>query len=473
MYRKKSILGPCQLIQRLALQSRVFSNKNATKCDTITINNRQFEVDNWTTITPRIQSYMPRNIYIQKDHPLSIIRQEITSYFYKAFVNGRGNPLFSVFHDLNPVVTPQQNFDDLLIPADHVSRRKSDCYYLNKEYLLRAHTTAHQVDCLKSGLNNYLLVGEVYRRDEIDSTHFPVFHQLDGVRTIHRDKLFPDRYDLQIFESTYDPSDVSQFVDANVNSKCIDVNKQPCHTIEAVKLIEHELKTALLGLAQHLFGTKIEYRWVDAYFPFTHPSWELEIFHNGKWMEVLGSGIMRNEILARNGVQDTIGWAFGLGLERLAMVLFNIPDIRLFWSTDSGFLSQFSEETPLREMKYKAVSVYPQCAHDLSFWLPENAQHEDFAVNDFYDLVRNIAGDIVEQVRTTDKLIIFRTELTGPIFFQVHVVDKFMHPKTKKSSYTFRIIYRHMERTLTNSEVNVFHKQIEEAATREFNVKIR
>lgn len=408
---------PVRIIKQISIQTRAFSNQNATKFETISVNHKEYASDNWTTITPRIQSYMSRSIYMQKDHPLSILRQEIIAYFYKTFVNGRGNPLFSVFENLNPVVTIQQNFDDLLIPEDHVSRRKADSYYLNKDHMLRAHTTAHQVDLLKSGLNNFLVVGEVYRRDEINATHFPVFHQLDAVRTIHRDKLFPDRDDLHIFEPSYDPNHVEQCIDVNVDTKLIDLYKQPCHTIEAVKLIEHEFKTVLVGLAQHLFGKDVEYRWVDAYFPFTHPSWELEILHDGKWMEVMGSGIIRNEILARSGMHNTIGWAFGLGLERLAMRLFQIPDIRLFWSNDSGFLCQFNENTPFREMKYKAVSLYPQCTQDLSFWLPENVQHEDLAENDFYDLVRNIAGDIVEQVRRHTFVHFEAITINGHSFF--------------------------------------------------------
>lgn len=115
-------------------------------------------------------------------------------------------------------------------------------------------------------------------------------------------------------------------------------------------------------------------------------------------MEVLGSGIMRNEILEGAGVNNTIGWAFGVGLERLAMVLYEIPDIRLFWSNDSGFLNQFRESDFEKRIKYKAVSTYPQCANDLSFWLPDNVSVEQFSVNDFYDLVRNVAGDMIEQV---------------------------------------------------------------------------
>lgn len=81
------------------------------------------------------------------------------------------------------------------------------------------------------------------------------------------------------------------------------------------------------GLARHLFG-EVECRWIDAYFPFTNPSFELEIFFKGKWLEVLGCGVMEQSILDGNYGPGHKAWAFGLGLERLAMVLFDIPDIR-------------------------------------------------------------------------------------------------------------------------------------------------
>lgn len=180
-------------------------------------------------------------------------------YFYSSFKSQRGNPIFSVYSQVNPIVSVQQNFDNLLIPDDHPSRAKSDCFYINKHYLLRAHTTAHQVEMIKSGLDNYIIVGEVYRRDEIDSTHYPVFHQVDAVRLIAKEKLFGNVLDLEIFENDYQKYPrMPQTVVSN--SKCIDQSKQPCHTLEAVKLTEHELKSTLEGLAKHLFGDKIEYR---------------------------------------------------------------------------------------------------------------------------------------------------------------------------------------------------------------------
>ncbi|XP_075168941.1 phenylalanyl-tRNA synthetase, mitochondrial [Haematobia irritans] len=429
------------------------TNTNAAEQSRVEINGSSFVADNWTNITPKIVSYLGMNKHLQSNHPLSIIRQRIVNYFYKTYKTSRGNPLFSVYDKLNPIVTVQQNFDNLLIPLDHVSRNKSDCYYINKNYLLRAHTTAHQVDLISSGLDNFLVVGEVYRRDEIDSTHYPVFHQLDAVRLMTKDKLFERNPDLEIFEKGWRESQGNKSQVIHSSSKCLDQSKQPCHTLEAVKLVEHELKNVLLGLAKDLFGSNIKYRWVDTYFPFTQPSWELEIFYKDNWLEVLGCGVMRHEILHQSGANNSIGYAFGLGLERLAMVLFDIPDIRLFWSDDTGFLSQFNEKDIYKLSKYKPVSIYPQCTNDLSFWLPQGVDVDaGFVPNDFYDLVRSQAGDVVEQIS---------------------LVDKFKHPKKGLTSVCFRIIYRHMERTLTQAEVNDIHKGIADACVRNFNVEIR
>ena len=99
-------------------------------------------------------------------------------------------------------------------------------------------------------------------------------------------------------------------------------------------------------------------------------------------------------------VPDSIGWAFGLGLERIAMILYSIPDIRLFWSQDQRFLSQFQ---PGKISKFEPYSKYPPCHKDVSFWLPEGSTlHE----NDMCDVVRDSAGDLVEDVKMVCRGII-------------------------------------------------------------------
>lgn len=100
--------------------------------------------------------------------------------------------MFAMLDHVSPVVTVEQNFDSLLVPKDHVSRSRSDNYYVNEEFVLRAHTSAHERDLIKSGLDAFLVTGDVYRRDEIDRSHYPVFHQMEGVRVFNRHELFAD-----------------------------------------------------------------------------------------------------------------------------------------------------------------------------------------------------------------------------------------------------------------------------------------
>uniref|UniRef100_A0A1B6CIP1 Phenylalanine--tRNA ligase, mitochondrial n=1 Tax=Clastoptera arizonana TaxID=38151 RepID=A0A1B6CIP1_9HEMI len=411
------------------------TSKTDSVCSHLTINSFDYKRDDFTNITPKILSHIGKNLHNHKHHPLGLIKQRIVNYFYSTFLGPRNIPKFAVFDNLHPVVTVEQNFDSLLIPKTHVSRNKSDCYYANKEHLLRAHMTAHQSELIHMGFDNCLTIGDVYRRDEIDPTHYPVFHQVDAIRIL-------------------DAHQLSDIVDANIKifeQKVMEdtEDKQGEHTVDSTKVMEGELKTTLTNLVKVLFGEDVEYRWVSTSFPFTHPSWELEVKFEGAWLEVLGCGITRHGILKSAGVEDKIGWAFGVGLERLAMRLYNIPDIRLFWSNDTGFLSQFKVSDVNASIKYKPVSVYPQCVNDISFWLGEPAEYHP---NNFYELARDVGGDIVEQVS---------------------LIDEFKHKKTGHTSHCYRIIYRHMEKTLTQDEVNIIHKDIENAAAKQLGVKIR
>ncbi|KOC68962.1 putative phenylalanine--tRNA ligase, mitochondrial [Habropoda laboriosa] len=396
----------------------------------------KYPTDKWTNITQNIICKLGKNLHITPYHPLSHIRQRIVNYIYMQFYNRIGNPIFSVYDNLSPIVTVAQNFDSLLVPKDHPSRKKTDCYYINQDTLLRAHMTAHQTELISMGLNNFLVIGDVYRKDEIDSMHYPVFHQVDAVRLCTID---------EVFQNVNNTDGLRLFEHRGIESN----EKQACHTLESVKVMEHELKNTLTGLAQTLFGSEVQYRWTEQYFPFTHPSWELEVYYKDRWLEILGCGIIRQEILQRTGTEERIGWAFGLGLERLAMCLYDITNIRLFWSKDTGFLNQFKVEDPNVTIKYKPISIYPQCKNDISFWLPEDRHYSS---NDFYDLVRDIGGDRIEQVI---------------------LKDEFTDPKTKRLSHCYSITYRDMERTLTKREVNNVHKQIGNIAAEKLHVKVR
>jgi phenylalanyl-tRNA synthetase alpha chain len=190
------------------------------------------------------------------------------------------------------------------------------------------------------------------------------------------------------------------------------------------QMIADDLKNTLEGLMDHLFGP-VEKKWSDDYFPFTEPSFECEILYQGEWLEVLGCGVIHTEVLEMAARSDRRGWAFGLGLERLAMILFSIPDIRLFWSDDERFHKQFEEG---KITTFKTYSKYPPVFKDIAFWLPEN-----FVENDFFEMARGIAGDLVEKME---------------------VIDEFTNPKTNRTSKCYRITYRSMERSLTNEEIN-------------------
>ena len=239
---------------------------------------------------------------------------------------------------------------------------------------------------------------------------------------------------------------VQQIFETNGSTR-ID-SKQENHTKQAVHVIEIEMKSTIESFVRQLMGKDIEMRWAPDYFPFTHPSWELEIYHNQRWVEILGSGIVEHKLLTNAGHYDKIGWALGMGLERLAMIRYQIPDVRLFWSTDSGFLCQFESAKHSDQITYKPISIHPQISFDISFWLPKQL---DYCPNDFYDIVRNIGGDIIEQVKQLD------------VFTN----------KDGITSNTYRIVYRSHERMLTKDEINIIHKKIESYVVDNWGVKIR
>ncbi|CAL5192957.1 unnamed protein product [Lathyrus oleraceus] len=357
--------------------------------------------DPTNNVPDNIFSKLGMQLHRRDQHPLGILKNAIYEYFDTNYSNK-----FNKFDDLCPIVSLKQNFDDVLVPEDHVSRSYNDTYYIDPQTVLRCHTSAHQAELLRDGYTHFLVTGDVYRRDSIDSTHYPVFHQMEGFRV-----FVPEEWEAS--------------------------------GMDATSFSAADLKKCLEGLARHLFGD-VEMRWVDTYFPFTNPSFELEIYFKEKWLEVLGCGVTEQEILKRNGVSNNVAWAFGLGLERLAMVLFDIPDIRLFWSNDERFTSQFSKGQ--LGVKFKPFSKYPPCYKDISFWI-----NESFTENNLCEVVRGVAGDLAEEVQ---------------------LIDNFTNKKGM-TSHCYRIAYRSMERSLTDDEINDLQWKVRELVQNKLEVVIR
>lgn len=395
---------------------RRFSSGQAHHHDLMKIGKREFETDSMTNVRPAIVSKLELDLLQQPGHPLNRIKKRIYEYF-------------DGFHcqDMSdPIVTVKQNFDDLGFPHDHVGRTLGDSYYINREWMLRTHMTAHEKEMIQAGHTSFLMAGSVFRRDEIDSTHYPVFHQLEGVHMLNDERsIMPDSAILHELLA----------------------EKQDCHDAEQVKYGMNHLQGTLDGLLRHLFGAKTPIRWQPCYFPFTQPSMEAEIEFGGRWVEVLGCGLLQTFFLEASKAPTNLAWAFGLGLERLAMILYGIPDIRLFWSRDVRFLEQFDASIPDEKLCFKPFSKYPYIGRDLSFWLPKG---EDRGENDLFDLVRSVAGDLVESVK---------------------LIDSFA--KDGRKSQCFRIIYRSMDRSLTDEEVNEMQAKIRSAAEHELRVTLR
>lgn len=334
--------------------------------------------DSMTNVTSSIISKLDQRLFSNPAHPIGIVKNLIYDRFRK-FKNSNDED-FQCFDNFDPVVSVEENFDVLCFPSDHVGRSRSDSYFLDNRTLLRTHMTANEPEYIKQGHRAFLISGDVYRRDEIDSTHYPVFHQLEGVR------IFDDQSITKTVGTDF-PSPFNEHFAINY-----DYETQRGQDKLALRHVTTDLYFKLMGLMRHLFGENTPIRWQTCFFPFTTPSFEIEILYRDRWIEVCGCGVLQQSIL-KDCNAPVNGWAFGLGLERLAMILFDIPDIRLFWSQDERFLNQFQLE---KITKFVPFSKYPSTFRDMSFWLNESG---DFDANSLFDLIRQKAGDMVEDVK--------------------------------------------------------------------------
>ena len=236
---------------------------------------------------------------IGKKHPLNLVLDEIKDIFI-----GMG------FHIAQgpEVELDYYNFEALNIPKDHPARDTQDTFYISDNVVLRTQTSPVQIRTMEQEKPPIRIIapGRVYRSDEVDATHSPLFHQIEGL-VVDKDITMAD------------------------------------------------LKGTLEVFAKRLYGEDSVVRFRPHHFPFTEPSCEMDVqcFHcHGEgcrlckgegWIEILGGGMVHPKVLQNGGVdpEEYSGFAFGIGLERVVMRRFNIDDLRLFYENDVRFLDQF------------------------------------------------------------------------------------------------------------------------------------
>ncbi len=231
-------------------------------------------------------------------HPVNQIKNKLVDYFV-----GNGY----IVYDSPEIETDYYNFQALNIPLDHPARDMQDTFFVSDGILLRSQTSSGQIRLMEKHKPPLKMIcpGRVFRADD-DSTHSPVFHQMEGL--------------------------------------VIDKNVTLC-----------DLKGTLEGFAKFIFGTQTEIRFRPSYFPFTEPSVEVDVScfnchgkgcrvcKNTGWIEILGAGMVNRRVLENCGIDpdEYRGFAFGMGLDRITMILCAINDIKLLWENDVRFLKQF------------------------------------------------------------------------------------------------------------------------------------
>ncbi len=249
----------------------------------------------------RIDVTLPGSpVLLGRKHPLTLILDEIKGIFTGlGFQTARGPEIESEYY----------NFEALNMPSDHPARDMQDSFYVSPQFLLRTHTSPVQVRTMELQAPRLpvriIAPGKVFRRDD-DATHSPMFHQVEGL-AVDRGVTFAD------------------------------------------------LKGTLLLFARAMFGERQQIRLRPSFFPFTEPSAEVDIScimcggsgcrvcSHGGWLEILGAGMVHPRVLEISGYdpQAVTGFAFGMGVERIAMLKYGIDDMRLLFSNDLRFLRQF------------------------------------------------------------------------------------------------------------------------------------
>jgi len=243
---------------------------------------------------------LPLPVLLGHRHPLQMTMEKAVGIFVELGFDVVDGPM-----DSPEIENDFYCFEALNCPPDHPARDMQDTFYLteDQQLMLRTHTSAVQIRYMERHEPPFRIVapGRVYRKDDVDATHSPVFHQVEILAIEEKGEL------------------------------------TLCH-----------LKGTVEYFLKRMLGSEIKVKFRGSYFPFTEPSMEVDVFFKGKWLEVLGCGMVDPRVLRNVGIdpEKYSGFAAGFGVERFAMVIHDIPDIRLFYENDFRFLTQFPSDVP-------------------------------------------------------------------------------------------------------------------------------
>ena len=352
-------------------------------------------LDTYLAITDLTQSPRP--------HAIKMVYEKIAEYMRST------HPQSDVrVYRKDPVVTVEDNYDNLLIAVDNISRSSTYTHYVDKAHILRTHTSAHLPGILRelAGRDDWqdvviLLPGLAYRRDVSDKKHVSEVHMLEMWRVVKN------------------------------------AARQP--------IVKDDLLTVVKGVAATAApGWKL--RIVDTPHPYTKGGIEVNAVKDDRDIEILECGLIKDEILARNGLDPKMhsGWALGMGLDRLVMTLKGIPDIRYLRSGNPKIAEQMTNLEP-----YHEVSNQPAIKRDLSYSVPQRYVEEDIS-----DDIRQALGDKLDSLESVEVLS------QTPYAELPEKIRERLGCQPLQKNVLVRITLRHLERSITNEEANRIYKRI-------------
>lgn len=336
-------------------------------------------------------------------HAIKMVYEKIENYMRSTHLQSDVQ-----LHRKNPIVTVEDNYDNLLIAKDNISRSSTYTHYVDEAHVLRTHTSAHLPGILRelSERSDWddvviLLPGLAYRRDVSDKKHVSEVHMLEMWRVVK-------------------------------NS----ARKQ---------IIKDDLLAVVKGVAATAApGWKL--RIEDSPHPYTNQGIEVNAMNDGRDIEILECGLIKDDILANAGLdpKNHSGWALGMGLDRLVMTLKDIPDVRYLRSNNPRIAKQMTNLEP-----YVEVSNQPAIKRDMSYSVPSEYVEEDIS-SDIRDALKD-KKDTLEEVEILNETPYNNLPLSA---------RERLGCQPSQKNVLVRVTLRHLERSITNDEANEIYEQV-------------